>query len=100
MYSASVDSPHIEVTCHEQGNEFLFSVKDNGIGIEPQYTNKIFKVFERLCDVDTPGTGIGLALAERIVSIHNGSLWVESTKGEGSTFSFTIQKEEEDMHGI
>ncbi len=100
VYSNYKERPIISISCTEREQDHIFFIEDNGIGIEPQYTKKIFKVFERLCDIDTPGTGIGLALAERIVSNHNGIIRVESTKGEGSTFSFTITKEEEDMHGI
>lgn len=100
MYLGDQREPHITIRCTEREKDLLFSIQDNGIGIEAQYTEKIFKVFERLGDVDVPGSGIGLALAERIIRNHGGSLWVQSEKGSGSTFMFTIVKREDDMHGI
>jgi signal transduction histidine kinase len=70
------------------GKPILF-VRDNGIGIEPQYQERIFCLFNKL-DAQSEGTGVGLALVKRIVEVHGGKIWVESEPGQGSTFYFTI----------
>ncbi len=82
--------PQIHVSARAEGDRWIISVRDNGIGIQPQYQKSIFLVFHRLHGKDVPGTGIGLSLAQKIVEINAGSIWLESTPGEGSTFYFTI----------
>ncbi len=82
---------HISSRKDPQKNEYIFSVSDNGIGIESQYTDKIFEVFKRLHTVDEyRGVGIGLAISKRILDRHGGRIWVESKYGQGSTFYFSL----------
>lgn len=85
--------PHITITGTEDKERYRFEITDNGIGIAPQHTEKIFNIFQRLHATQTyNGHGIGLANCKKIVELHGGRIWVESVFGEGSTFIFTIQK--------
>jgi signal transduction histidine kinase len=83
-------TPEIHVSAALEGDTWVFSVRDNGIGIDPQYHGAIFQVFHRLHGKDVPGTGVGLALAQKIVETNAGKMWVESQLGLGSTFYFTV----------
>ncbi|MBC7695317.1 MAG: PAS domain S-box protein [Burkholderiales bacterium] len=85
----------INITGERQGNEFLFAVKDNGIGIQKEYSQKIFTIFQRLYSKDKyPGTGIGLAICKKIVERHEGKIWIESEVDKGTTFYFTIKSDQ------
>jgi light-regulated signal transduction histidine kinase (bacteriophytochrome) len=83
--------PAVHVSVQRSGSNWLFSVRDNGIGIEPEYEERVFGLFKRLHTGDEySGTGIGLAICQRIVERYQGRIWVESKPGEGSTFSFCL----------
>ncbi len=88
-----VDLPNVHVSAQDQGPEWVFSIKDNGLGIDQKYADKIFLLFQRLhTRQEYPGTGMGLAICKRIIQRHGGRLWFESVPGGGSTFFFTIPK--------
>ncbi|OFY85876.1 MAG: hypothetical protein A3F72_16120 [Bacteroidetes bacterium RIFCSPLOWO2_12_FULL_35_15] len=86
-------TPEIEITVEEKDTEYLFAIKDNGIGIEEKHFDKLFIIFQRLNITDRyQGTGIGLAICKKIINLHNGKIWVKSKLNEGSVFYFTISK--------
>jgi PAS domain S-box-containing protein len=86
----SEDPPRIHISAEWREREWVLSVRDNGVGIPPEYAQQIFKIFKRLHGQDYPGTGIGLAICQRIVETYGGRIWVESGDGKGSCFYFTL----------
>ena len=90
-YRGTTRTPHITIQAEQNLGRWMFSVSDNGIGIDPKYSDTIFDMFARLhSKSEYPGTGMGLAICKKIVSSHGGNIWVESKPGEGSIFMFTL----------
>ena len=87
------EPPRVTISVERSNNEWLLAVADNGIGIDPQYHKQIFGVFKRLHGKQIPGTGIGLAICQRVVERNGGRIWVESRPGDGATFYFTLPDE-------
>jgi PAS domain S-box-containing protein len=92
IYYRRAAPPRVHISSQEQSDCWLFSCKDNGIGIAPEFYLQIFEPFKRLHGADLPGTGIGLAVCKRIVERYKGKIWVESELDVGSTFYFTLPK--------
>ncbi len=86
----SRETPKIHISAERDGEGWLFAVRDNGIGIDPQYADRVFGMFKRLHGKEIPGTGIGLALCRKIIERKGGRIWVESEEGKGAAFRFTI----------
>jgi signal transduction histidine kinase len=99
-FSKPNNNPVVWIKASRTGNEWQFSVKDNGVGFELAYAEKVFVMFQRLHPVGTyPGAGIGLAVSKRIVEGHGGRIWAEAKTGEGATFFFTLPDKSPDAGG-
>lgn len=90
VHYRSDETPRIHISADRESGNWLFSCKDNGIGIAPEHHSRIFEAFKRLHGADRPGSGIGLAICKKIVEHYGGRIWVESVTGKGSTFFFTL----------
>ena len=97
-YTSKQKNPKISISSEPKDKEITYIIKDNGVGFDMKYADKLFKVFQRLhSDKDFKGTGVGLALAKRIVNRHNGKIWAESKKNEGAVFYITLPKKQKQL---
>lgn len=93
-YSHTRENAHIEIGTHADNDNIIYFIKDNGVGFDEKYKDKLFKVFQRLHSADEfEGTGVGLAIVERVITKHGGKVWAEATKDVGATFYFSLPQQ-------
>jgi signal transduction histidine kinase len=91
--------PEIYLSVTPEQNSWVFAVRDNGIGIDPRHSERIFSIFKRIHDASYPGAGVGLAITRQVIKQHGGRTWVESKLGSGATFYFTLPSGEHAQPG-
>ena len=90
-YRKTAEPPHIDISAEENNGQWVISVRDNGIGFDQQYAERIFGLFKRLHKDEYPGTGLGLSICQRIVERYGGRMWAKAVAGSGATFYFAMQ---------
>ena len=91
-YCKAGNPPRIDITARRDANNWVISIRDQGIGFEPRYAERIFGLFKRLYKEEYPGTGLGLAICKRIIERYGGRIWAEAKPGEGATFYFSLPR--------
>lgn len=86
------EQPRIKITFEDKGDDYYFEIQDNGVGMEEEYQKKAFMPFQRINNLDRPGSGMGLAICKKVVSQYSGKIWFRSTRGQGTVFCFTLNK--------
>lgn len=93
----SAETPKVDIAARAEPDEWILSVRDNGIGIAPKYQERLFDPFYRLHGSEIPGVGLGLAIGRKLLEAHRGRIWIESEAGVGATFLFALPRERREM---